>query len=176
MLRDRFAGPHTPPTATGKAWTAVTFRTNITDLLLQLTESAARPRHIQALALRRASTKDTHKKSCHYLGLEGLLPKTQAVVQLMKMSRGNHMWRALLRGVLLTMPPLLLQGAAVAQERGDPQAGFALARQSCSECHVVGNDLGPDRRAASFVTIAMTQTGALRLPSNLPSQRAQYPA
>ncbi|HVL73554.1 MAG TPA: heme-binding protein [Beijerinckiaceae bacterium] len=33
MLRDRFAGPHTPPTATGKAWTAVTFRTNTTDLL-----------------------------------------------------------------------------------------------------------------------------------------------
>src|ERR671913_14349 len=33
MLRDRFAGPHTPPTATGKAWTAVTFRTNTTDLI-----------------------------------------------------------------------------------------------------------------------------------------------
>jgi uncharacterized protein GlcG (DUF336 family) len=33
MLRDRFAGPHTPPTATGKAWTAVTFRTNTTDLV-----------------------------------------------------------------------------------------------------------------------------------------------
>jgi uncharacterized protein GlcG (DUF336 family) len=32
MLRDRFAGPHTPPTAAGKAWTAVTFRTNTTDL------------------------------------------------------------------------------------------------------------------------------------------------
>jgi uncharacterized protein GlcG (DUF336 family) len=31
-LRDRFAGPHTPPTASGKAWTAVTFRTNTTDL------------------------------------------------------------------------------------------------------------------------------------------------
>jgi len=28
MLRDRFAGPHTPDTATGKAWTAVSFRTN----------------------------------------------------------------------------------------------------------------------------------------------------
>ena len=27
VLRDRFAGPHTVPTATGKAWTAVTFRT-----------------------------------------------------------------------------------------------------------------------------------------------------
>lgn len=32
MLRDRFAGPHTPPTASGKAWTAVTFRTSTTDL------------------------------------------------------------------------------------------------------------------------------------------------
>jgi uncharacterized protein GlcG (DUF336 family) len=33
MLRDRFAGPHTPATAVGKAWTAVTFRTNTTELL-----------------------------------------------------------------------------------------------------------------------------------------------
>ncbi len=33
MLRDRFAGPHTPPTATGKAWTAVTFRTNTSELI-----------------------------------------------------------------------------------------------------------------------------------------------
>lgn len=33
MLRDRFAGPHTPTTATGKAWTAVTFRTNTTELV-----------------------------------------------------------------------------------------------------------------------------------------------
>jgi uncharacterized protein GlcG (DUF336 family) len=32
MLRDRFAGPHTPTTAAGKAWTAVTFRTNTTEL------------------------------------------------------------------------------------------------------------------------------------------------
>lgn len=32
MLRDRFAGPHTPATATGKAWTAATFRTNTTAL------------------------------------------------------------------------------------------------------------------------------------------------
>ena len=28
MLRDRFAGAHTPKTATGKAWTAVSFRTS----------------------------------------------------------------------------------------------------------------------------------------------------
>jgi uncharacterized protein GlcG (DUF336 family) len=33
MLRDRFAGPHTPSTATNKAWTAVTFRTNTRDLI-----------------------------------------------------------------------------------------------------------------------------------------------
>lgn len=32
MLRDRFAGAHTPPTATGKAWTAATFRTSTTEL------------------------------------------------------------------------------------------------------------------------------------------------
>ena len=30
MLRDRYAGPHTPKTAIGKAWTAVSFRTNTT--------------------------------------------------------------------------------------------------------------------------------------------------
>lgn len=33
MLRDRFAGPHTPQTAVGKAWTAVSFRTNTSDLV-----------------------------------------------------------------------------------------------------------------------------------------------
>lgn len=33
MLRDRFAGPHTPATASGKAWTAVSFRTNTTELV-----------------------------------------------------------------------------------------------------------------------------------------------
>ncbi len=33
LLRDRFAGPHTVQTATGKAWTAVSFRTNTTDLV-----------------------------------------------------------------------------------------------------------------------------------------------
>ena len=32
MLRDRFAGPHTPTTAAGKPWTAVSFPTNTTDL------------------------------------------------------------------------------------------------------------------------------------------------
>ncbi len=33
MLRDRFAGPHTPDTAANKAWTAVSFRTSTTDLV-----------------------------------------------------------------------------------------------------------------------------------------------
>ncbi len=32
VVRDRFAGAHTPDTATNKAWTAVSFRTNTTDL------------------------------------------------------------------------------------------------------------------------------------------------
>lgn len=32
MLRDRFAGAHTPRTAAGKAWTAVSFRTSTTEL------------------------------------------------------------------------------------------------------------------------------------------------
>ncbi|MEW5727179.1 MAG: heme-binding protein [Pseudomonadota bacterium] len=32
-IRDRFAGPHTVPVATGKAWTAVSFRTNTTELV-----------------------------------------------------------------------------------------------------------------------------------------------
>jgi uncharacterized protein GlcG (DUF336 family) len=32
MLRDRFAGPHTPATATGKAWTAATFRSSTSQL------------------------------------------------------------------------------------------------------------------------------------------------
>jgi len=33
VIRDRFAGAHTPDTATNKAWTAVSFRTNTTDLV-----------------------------------------------------------------------------------------------------------------------------------------------
>ena len=33
MIRDRFAGAHTPETARRKAWTAASFRTNTTDLL-----------------------------------------------------------------------------------------------------------------------------------------------
>jgi uncharacterized protein GlcG (DUF336 family) len=32
ILRDRFAGPHTPDTATRKAWTAISFRTDTTEM------------------------------------------------------------------------------------------------------------------------------------------------
>jgi uncharacterized protein GlcG (DUF336 family) len=34
MLRDRYAGPHTPATATGKAWTAATFRNSTSNLFV----------------------------------------------------------------------------------------------------------------------------------------------
>jgi uncharacterized protein GlcG (DUF336 family) len=37
VLRDRFAGAHTPRTASGKAWTAVSFRSN-TGALVELTQ------------------------------------------------------------------------------------------------------------------------------------------
>ena len=37
ILRDRYAGPHTPRTAGGKAWTAVSFRSN-TGALVDLTQ------------------------------------------------------------------------------------------------------------------------------------------
>jgi uncharacterized protein GlcG (DUF336 family) len=33
LLRDRYAGAHTPDTAKGKAWTAVSFRTNTTEMV-----------------------------------------------------------------------------------------------------------------------------------------------
>jgi len=33
LVRDRYAGAHTPNTAKSKAWTAVSFRTNTTDLV-----------------------------------------------------------------------------------------------------------------------------------------------
>jgi uncharacterized protein GlcG (DUF336 family) len=33
LLRDRFAGAHTVPTATGKAWTAVSFRTDTSEMV-----------------------------------------------------------------------------------------------------------------------------------------------
>lgn len=33
LIRDRYAGAHTPDTAKGKAWTAASFRTNTTELV-----------------------------------------------------------------------------------------------------------------------------------------------
>ncbi len=35
MMRDRFAGPHTPGTAIGKAWTAVSFRSNTLEFAVE---------------------------------------------------------------------------------------------------------------------------------------------
>ena len=35
VLRDRFAGPHTPDTAIGKAWTAVSFKTSTSALAVE---------------------------------------------------------------------------------------------------------------------------------------------
>jgi len=35
MLRDRFAGPHTPGTAIGKGWTAISFRTNTLEFAVE---------------------------------------------------------------------------------------------------------------------------------------------
>lgn len=35
MIRDRFAGAHSPQSAMGKAWTAASFRTNTTELINQ---------------------------------------------------------------------------------------------------------------------------------------------
>jgi uncharacterized protein GlcG (DUF336 family) len=42
MLRDRFAGAHTPPTAIGKAWTAVSFRTNTTEFTAAIKDGGVR--------------------------------------------------------------------------------------------------------------------------------------
>ena len=48
LLRDRFAGPHTPETARRKAWTAVSFRTDTLELskLSQAGEELSPVRHI----------------------------------------------------------------------------------------------------------------------------------
>src|ERR1043166_2720390 len=49
VLRDRFAGPHTVPTATGKAWTAVSFRTGTAELAAQ-TQPGMTQAGVRALA------------------------------------------------------------------------------------------------------------------------------
>jgi len=48
MIRDRFAGPHTPDTAYRKAWTAVSFRTATGDMATSLNEGtvSAGVRHV----------------------------------------------------------------------------------------------------------------------------------
>jgi uncharacterized protein GlcG (DUF336 family) len=48
MLRDRFAGPHTPEVARRKAWTAVSFRTNTTQMSenTQAGKKASGVRHV----------------------------------------------------------------------------------------------------------------------------------
>jgi len=48
--------------------------------------------------------------------------------------------------------------AAVSQESGDARAGYAFARQVCSECHAVqkGQLTSPHSRAPSFTTVANT--------------------
>ena len=53
VLRDRFAGPHTPDTAIRKAWTAITFRTNTTEMekLTQPGMEASGIRHLPGTAL-----------------------------------------------------------------------------------------------------------------------------
>jgi uncharacterized protein GlcG (DUF336 family) len=43
VLRDRYAGPHTPATASGKAWTAATFRSSTSSLF-----AISRPGMMQA--------------------------------------------------------------------------------------------------------------------------------
>ena len=49
LLRDRFAGPHTPSTATRKAWTAVSFRSDTVELtkLTQTGGTFSGIRHIE---------------------------------------------------------------------------------------------------------------------------------
>jgi uncharacterized protein GlcG (DUF336 family) len=53
VLRDRFAGAHSPETATAKAWTAVSFRTNTTELvkLTQPGSSSAGIRNLPGVAV-----------------------------------------------------------------------------------------------------------------------------
>ena len=48
LLRDRFAGAHTVPTATGKAWTAVSFRTNTGELVAATAAGLAAGRRAQS--------------------------------------------------------------------------------------------------------------------------------
>jgi uncharacterized protein GlcG (DUF336 family) len=53
ILRDRFAGPHTPETARRKAYTAVTFRTDTLEMseLTQAGKEASAIRHLPGVAM-----------------------------------------------------------------------------------------------------------------------------
>ncbi|MEZ5616240.1 MAG: heme-binding protein [Rhodocyclaceae bacterium] len=53
MLRDRFAGAHTPDTAIGKAWTAVSFRTGTTQMteMTQPGKPASGIRHLSGVVM-----------------------------------------------------------------------------------------------------------------------------
>lgn len=53
MLRDRLAGAHTPETASAKAWTAVSFKTNTTELAdeTQAGKSMSGIRHLPRVAM-----------------------------------------------------------------------------------------------------------------------------
>ncbi len=55
MLRDRFAGPHTPRMAVDKAWTAVSFRTNTT-ALMEITKPGMPQSHASACGWRAICT------------------------------------------------------------------------------------------------------------------------
>jgi uncharacterized protein GlcG (DUF336 family) len=48
LLRDRYAGPHTPRTARAKAWSAVSFRTNTSELA-ELTQAGKPQSGVRAL-------------------------------------------------------------------------------------------------------------------------------
>ena len=59
LLRDRFAGAHTVPTATGKAWTAVSFRTDTSELV-----AATQPGSPQA-GVRAIPRRNDHRRRCY---------------------------------------------------------------------------------------------------------------
>ena len=59
LLRDRFAGAHTVPTATGKAWTAVSFRTDTSEMV------AADAAGLAASRRARIAGRDDHRRRCY---------------------------------------------------------------------------------------------------------------
>jgi mono/diheme cytochrome c family protein len=65
-------------------------------------------------------------------------------------------WIVRLTGPTAAFLSVLVCGQALAQERSNPQAGHALARRICSECHAVEarQARSPNRAAPTFKTIA----------------------